>query len=56
MTVSSVLPDTEVTAYERELAAHLGVAHVMAVSSGTAALPPPGPTYSSPTTPRPKPG
>ncbi|MGH3811432.1 MAG: DegT/DnrJ/EryC1/StrS family aminotransferase [Pseudonocardiaceae bacterium] len=39
MTASSMLlPDTEVTAYERELAAHLGVAHVVAVSSGTAAL------------------
>lgn len=38
MTASSVLPDTEVTAYERELAAHLGVEHVVAVSSGTAAL------------------
>jgi perosamine synthetase len=38
MTTGSVLPDTEVTAYERELATHLGVAHVVAVSSGTAAL------------------
>ncbi|MGH3963972.1 MAG: DegT/DnrJ/EryC1/StrS family aminotransferase [Pseudonocardiaceae bacterium] len=38
MTAGSVLPDTEVTAYEHELAAHLGVAHVVAVSSGTAAL------------------
>ena len=39
MTASSLLlPETEVTAYERELATHLGVAHVVAVSSGTAAL------------------
>lgn len=38
MTPSSTLPDAEVTAYERELAEHLGVEHVVAVSSGTAAL------------------
>lgn len=38
MTASSVPPESEVTAYERELAAHLGVEHVVAVSSGTAAL------------------
>ncbi len=38
MTLSSVLPDTEVTAYECELAERLGVEHVVAVSSGTAAL------------------
>ncbi|MGH3915827.1 MAG: aminotransferase class I/II-fold pyridoxal phosphate-dependent enzyme, partial [Pseudonocardiaceae bacterium] len=38
MTLSSVVSETEVAAYERELAEHLGVAHVVAVSSGTTAL------------------
>ncbi|MGH3938582.1 MAG: DegT/DnrJ/EryC1/StrS family aminotransferase [Pseudonocardiaceae bacterium] len=38
MTPSSVISEAEVTAYERELAEHLGVAHVVAVSSGTTAL------------------
>ncbi|WP_410658393.1 DegT/DnrJ/EryC1/StrS family aminotransferase [Amycolatopsis sp. lyj-112] len=38
MTLSSVLPDTEVAAYEAELADRLAVDHVVAVSSGTAAL------------------
>ncbi len=38
MTPSSVPSDTEVTAYEHELAKYLGVEHVVAVSSGTAAL------------------
>lgn len=33
-----VQPETEVPAYERELATYLGVDHVVAVSSGTAAL------------------
>lgn len=38
MTVSPVLTETEVDAYERELADRLGVAHVVATSSGTTAL------------------
>jgi dTDP-4-amino-4,6-dideoxygalactose transaminase len=38
MTPATVLPDTEVSAYEAELAEHLGVDHVVAVSSGTTAL------------------
>ncbi|MGH3927667.1 MAG: aminotransferase class I/II-fold pyridoxal phosphate-dependent enzyme, partial [Pseudonocardiaceae bacterium] len=38
MTPISVISEIEVAAYERELAEHLGVAHVVAVSSGTTAL------------------
>jgi dTDP-4-amino-4,6-dideoxygalactose transaminase len=38
MTLSAALSDTEVAAYEQELAEHLGVEHVVAVSSGTTAL------------------
>ncbi|MGH3798347.1 MAG: DegT/DnrJ/EryC1/StrS family aminotransferase [Pseudonocardiaceae bacterium] len=38
MTASPVLTETEVDAYERDLAGRLGVAHVVAVSSGTTAL------------------
>lgn len=38
MTLSPVLPGTEVTTYEHELSEYLGVEHVVAVSSGTAAL------------------
>ena len=38
MTPGHVVPDTEVTAYERELSEYLGVEHVIAVSSGTAAI------------------
>jgi perosamine synthetase len=38
MTQSTVLPDAEVRTYEAELVEHLGVEHVVAVSSGTAAL------------------
>lgn len=38
MTLATVLPHTEVAAYEAELAGHLDVAHVIAVSSGTTAL------------------
>lgn len=38
MIASTVLVETEVDAYERELAERLGVAHVVAVSSGTTAL------------------
>lgn len=38
MIASPALAETEVDAYERDLAEHLGVAHVVAVSSGTTAL------------------
>ncbi|MGH3669822.1 MAG: DegT/DnrJ/EryC1/StrS family aminotransferase [Pseudonocardiaceae bacterium] len=38
MTLCSAASETEVTAYERELGEYLGVEHVVAVSSGTAAL------------------
>jgi perosamine synthetase len=38
MTLTAAPRGTEVAAYERELAEHLGVTHVVAVSSGTAAL------------------
>ncbi|MGH3548167.1 MAG: DegT/DnrJ/EryC1/StrS family aminotransferase [Pseudonocardiaceae bacterium] len=38
MTLPAAAPGTEVTAYERELGERLGVEHVVAVSSGTAAL------------------
>lgn len=38
MTASPVLSETEVDAYERDLAERFGVAHVVAVSSGTAAV------------------
>ncbi|MFD2422420.1 DegT/DnrJ/EryC1/StrS family aminotransferase [Amycolatopsis pigmentata] len=38
MISSPAQSDVEVNAYERDLADHLGVAHVVAVSSGTAAL------------------
>jgi dTDP-4-amino-4,6-dideoxygalactose transaminase len=38
MTASTVLIEAEVDAYERELADRLGVAHVVATSSGTTAL------------------
>lgn len=38
MTASPVPPETEVDVYERDLAERLGVAHVVATSSGTTAL------------------
>ncbi|MGB3444884.1 MAG: aminotransferase class I/II-fold pyridoxal phosphate-dependent enzyme [Actinophytocola sp.] len=38
MTLATFLPDIEVAAYEAELTEHLGVDHVVAVSSGTTAL------------------
>lgn len=38
MTLRGAASETEVTAYERELGEYLGVEHVVAVSSGTAAL------------------
>ena len=38
MTLAAMLSDTDVCAYETELAGRLGVGHVVAVSSGTAAL------------------
>lgn len=38
MTASPVMAASEVDAYERDLAEHLGVAHVVATSSGTTAL------------------